>query len=299
VRVTQNMLDRNMLFAMARNLEQLVKLNQQLGTGQRVNTVSDDVVAAGQAMRLQRENEQIAVYLGNMDSVDNMLSFATSTLGRASETIVRVKELAIQAATDTYTHTERQIMAEGVDQLLQTLLSLANVQNKGAYLFAGEAIHTAPFAATTDVTGTVLSVAYQGEVATTEVMVGPATTSQMNLVGQQVFQDDGDLFATVIGLRDAMRADDIDEISRLIGELETSHTDIRRSLGRLGERQAQLQVTRTSLGRLSDLNAQAITDRLDADVSELAVQYNSMMALMQMVVKVAAEGAVPSIIDFL
>ena len=96
-----------------------------------------------------------------------------------------------------------------------------------------------------------------------------------------------------------MRANDIDEISRLIGELETSHTDIRRSLGRLGERQAQLQVTRTSLGRLSDLNAQAITDRLDADVSELAVQYNSMMALMQMVVKVAAEGAVPSIIDFL
>jgi flagellar hook-associated protein 3 FlgL len=293
------MLDRNLLFSMARNLEELAKLNEQLSTGQRVNTVSDDVLAAGEAMRLQRENEQLAAYLENTGAVDGMLSVATSTLQKVSETLTRVKELAIQAGTETYTATEREIMAEGVDQLLETLISLANVENKGAYLFSGESVHTAPYVATTDVNGEVQSVAYQGEVINTEVPVGPGTSSDLNLVGQRIFQDDGDLFETVIAVRDALRADDTDEINRLIGELEVSHTDTRRSLGRLGERQARLDVMASSLEQFSELNAGIVSERLDADVAELSVKYNSMLALLQTVMKVAAQGSMPSVADFL
>ncbi|MCK4374558.1 MAG: hypothetical protein KAX19_04485, partial [Candidatus Brocadiae bacterium] len=90
-----------------------------------------------------------------------------------------------------------------------------------------------------------------------------------------------------------------DAITQHIGELEIGHTDIRRALGGLGERQAQLEVARTSLERLKGLNEQVLTDRQDTDIAQVAVQYNSMMALMQMVMKVAAGSVSPSIIDFL
>lgn len=299
MRVTQSMIDRNLMFAMARNLERLSKLNEQLSTGQRVSTVSDDVPAAGQIMFLQRKNEQIEAYLRNLSSAVTMHTIATSTLQAASETIIRIKELAIQAATETYTDVERQIMAQGVANLLDTLVSLANVESNSAYIFSGEATETVPYLATTDLAGDVVSVLYQGEMIGTEAAVGPRTMARMNLVGQEVFQGAGDLFQTVISLREAMHASDRDAITQCIGELEIGHTDIRRALGRLGERQAQLEVARTSLERLKGLNEQVLTDKQDTDIAQVAVQYNSMMALMQMVMKVAAGAVSPSIIDFL
>lgn len=299
MRVTQSMIDRNLMFAMARNLERLSKLNEQLSTGQRVSTVSDDVPAAGQIMFLQRENQQIDAYLRNLSSAVTMHTTATSTLQAASETIIRIKELAIQAATETYTDVERQIMAQGVANLLDTLVSLANVESNSAYVFSGEATETVPYLATTDLAGDVVSVLYQGEMIGTEAAVGPRTMARMNLVGQEVFRGAGDLFQTVISLREAMHASDRDAITQSIGELEIGHTDIRRALGRLGERQAQLEVARTSLERLRGLNEQVLTDKQDTDIAQAAVQYNSMMALMQMVMKVAAGAVSPSIIDFL
>ncbi|MHC4787908.1 MAG: hypothetical protein ACYS8K_01710, partial [Planctomycetota bacterium] len=145
----------------------------------------------------------------------------------------------------------------------------------------------------------VQSVTYQGEAITTEVSIGPGTMSEMNFVGSAIFQGDGELFETVIALREAMRAGDTDEINRLIGELDVSHADIRLSLGRLGERQAQLQVTGVSLEAIKGLNEQVISDKQDADIAEVSVQYNSTLVLLQMVMKIAAEGVKPSIVNFL
>lgn len=299
MRVTQNMLDRNLMFALAKNLERLGKLNEQLSSGQRINTVSDDVVDAGQVMRLQRENDRISSYLSNLDSSDTMLSFATSMLQRTSETVASIKELAVQAATETYTQTDRQVMAAGVDSLLDTLISLANSASKGAYLFSGEATDTAPYAVQADLSGQAQAVTYEGEMISTQVSVGPHATTEVNLVGESVFRRTGDLFGTVIALRDAIAASDRDEINRLIGELDTSHTDVRQSLGRLGARQTQLQIMRTSLEMIKGLNTQAATDKQGADMAQVAVEYNSMMALLQMVMKVAAGAVTPSLINYI
>lgn len=299
MRVTQNMLDRDLLYSLGQNLDRLSQLNEQLSTGQRINTVSDDVLGASQVMRLGRENGRLATYLENLDSAHTMLAFATGAIQRASETMARVKELAIQAATETYTNVERQVMADGVANLLSTLVSLANSENAGAYVFAGEATTVAPYSVTTDLAGDVVSVTYQGETISTEAPVGPRTTTEMNLVGETVFQRTGRLFDTIIQLRDAMKAGDRDEIERLIGELETSHTDIRQSLGRLGERETQLQVMETTLETFKGLNEQVIANKQGADMAQVAVQYNSMMALLQMVMKVSAQAAKPSLIDYL
>jgi flagellar hook-associated protein 3 FlgL len=299
MRVTQNILDRNVLYSLQENLERLGKLNEQLSTGQRINTMSDDVPGANQVLRLQRENQRMSVYLKNVDTVDRMLSFATSTLQTVSETVTQIKQLAVQAATETYTSEQRSVMAESVDAMLSTLVSMANVSNQGTYVFGGEGMDAAPYAVTTDASGSITAVTYRGQALNTQVVIGPDVHVDVNLVGADVFQRTGDLFETVIGLRDAMRADDRDEINRQIGELDTSHTDVSQALGRLGARQSQLQVSRNSLERLSALNLQTISDRQDADISEVAVRYNSLMALLEMVMKVAAESVQPSIVSFL
>jgi len=299
MRVTQNMLDRDLLYAINQNLDRLAKLNEQIGSGQRINTVSDDVPGTGRILALKRENAQFNTYLSNIDLADGMLSVATSTLESVSETVSGVRELAVQAATGTYSDANRQIMAEGIDSLLATLVSLSNVQYSGQYVFSGESTQTAPFVTTTDVSGTVTAVTYQGEPIATEADVGPGTDTGLNLVGSAVFQQGTDLFESVIALRDAVSASDEDEINRLLGEVTAGHDHIRQYLGRLGERQNQLEFTRTSLEQLQGFNLQTLSDTQDANVAELAVQYNSTMALLQIVMETASYAVKPSLFDFL
>lgn len=299
MRITQNMMNRNLLYSMNDNLDKLSELNEQISSGLRVRTVSDDVLAAGKVMQLQRENDRLDALLSNAARANTMLSFTTSTLQTASETITRIKELATQAATETYGANERAIMAEGVDELLETLVSMGNTQTQGAYVFSGESTHTTPFVEQRDADGKITSVSYVGASVGTEVSVGPGTSAAVNLVGRNVFQGDTDIYASVIQLRDAMRANDTDAINELLGTINDCHTQNRLLLGRLGERMDQMDVSKSSLESLQALNTQIISDNQDADIASVTVDYNSMYTLTQMVMKVAAQTVQPSIVDFL
>jgi len=299
MRVTQNMIDRNLQHAINRNLSRLSDLNTQLSTGQKVNKVSDDVPAARQIMSLTRDNSRIDIYLRNLEAVDGVLSIANGALEKASETVSRIKELAIQSATGTFTRENREAMAEGVDGLLRTLVSMANQEHNDAYIFSGESARVVPFEVTTDAAGDISEVEYVGEMVSTEVEIAPGVTVEVNLVGKEVWQGEEDLFETAIALRDAMRANDLDEINNLIDNLEDSHSGIRRALGRMGERQAQLPLLRSATESVKDMNTQIISDRQDTDMAEATMQYKSQLALLQTVLQVAAGSVKPSIMNFL
>lgn len=298
MRVTQNMLDRCVIFSMEQNLERLAKLTEQLSTGRKVNTASDDVAATGRILQLQGENGRLSTYLDNITSAENTLNTATDALQQASEIITSIKELGIQAATGTYSDADRAAMAEGVDGLLRSLITLVNTKANGAYLFSGEATDTSSYALTTDASGNVLAVTYQGAVVSTEVSLGASTNLEVNLVGKTMFEGEGDLFETVIRLRDAIRDNDLDEINSVRGDLDTCHDDVRLSLGRLGERLDQMDALRTVFERFKERNDQLISDNQDADIGEVTVEYNSQMALLLMTMKVAAQLVKPSLLNF-
>lgn len=299
MRVTQAMLDRNLIRSMSETLEELSRLNVQLSTGRRISKPSDDVPAVGRIFTLQRESGQIATYTETAKTADGVLSTATSTLEQVSELLIHVKQLATQAATETYTATDRAMISHEVDACLDSLIALANVDYSGNHIFAGESVDTAPFSVTTDADGNVIRVAYEGGCLSTEVTVADGLSAPTNIVGALVFQGEGDVFETVIQLRNAMAADDRDEITRLIGQLETAHTDVRLSLGRFGANQAQLSFLVASHEAQQGQNTEALSGILDTDIAEVGVRYNTTLAHLQMVMSIAADNVARSIINFL
>lgn len=299
MRITHRMMNRELMHHLSRNMDRLNDLNRQLGSGKRILKVSDDVPGARQIMHLQQENGRIDSYLQNMSDVEDTLNVAASTVGQVLDIISAVKERAVQSATDTYNSTDRQAIAEDVDGMLQTLLSLTNVRHKGAYVFSGQAAGTIPFVATENAQGLIASVSYQGARVCTEAPVAPGVTAETNVVGSEVFQGNGGLFQTVIELRDAIRTGDMDLIRDGIGKLDLNRSAALRGVGRLGERQTQMGILRTSTEKMLELNEKIISDRSDADMAELSVEYNRQMALLQVVMRVAASSTRPSIADFL
>jgi len=299
MRVTQCMLDRNVLFSIAKNMDYLEDLNRQLSTGMKVNTISDDVPAAAQILELQRENAKIESGLRNLETANAMLSTATSAFQSASASMASAKQLAVQGATGTYTDVDRKAMAQEVDQILETILGLTNCRANGEYVFSGEAFDAAPFQTTRGIDGRITAVDYVGAVVSTEALIAPSRTTEMNLVGKMLWTDQGDVFQGLIDLRDALETNNVAGIQAAIPELETAHDDIRTAAGLLGARQNELQMLRNTLTRFSEINTAAISERQDADIPEISVEYSRQMTVLQAVMKLAANVFPPSLANYI
>ena len=83
----------------------------------------------------------------------------------------------------------RKIIAEEINQLLETIMQSANSKRLGRYTFAGTETTTVPFVTTRDPSGKISAVAYNGNRETIEYNVGPNTNTVVNLTGDEVFMD--------------------------------------------------------------------------------------------------------------
>ncbi len=100
---------------------------ERLTTGLRINSARDD--AAGMAVREEMRSD-IATYnqgIRNAEMAINMLQTAESSMAIIDEKLMRMKQLAEQAATGTYTHEQRQIihsefaaMAAEIDRIAES-----------------------------------------------------------------------------------------------------------------------------------------------------------------------------------
>lgn len=115
-------------------------LQQQLSTGQRLSRSSDDPVAASRLRSLDRADR-----LGEIDAVNAAraaqdLGLVSSALESIGADIIRARELALWAASDTVGDTERASIAAELDQLRLRLMATANSPDtSGNALFGGEA----------------------------------------------------------------------------------------------------------------------------------------------------------------
>jgi len=131
-------------------LDQQAKLNQteqQLATGKRVLTPSDDPVAAVQIMDITEDLELVDQYSRNGDLAEGQLALEESVLADVGNVLQRVRELVVQANNATQSPETRNSIATEIEARLDELQALANTRDaNGEYIFAGFQSNTEPFA---------------------------------------------------------------------------------------------------------------------------------------------------------
>jgi flagellar hook-associated protein 3 FlgL len=134
------------LNAMQSQQATLAKTEQQLSTGQRILTPSDDPAAAARVMGLDKLIETTGQYQRNADAADTRLKVEESVLANAGDLLQRIRELSVQANNDTLSAEDRGAIALEVRAHLDGLLQLANSKDgNNDYLFAGYKTGTKPF----------------------------------------------------------------------------------------------------------------------------------------------------------
>ena len=132
----------------------LLETQSQLSSGRRLNTPSDDPMAAAEAERLRSRDARLEAEKRSITHARAALSSSESALGDASDLMQSARETMLAAANSTASASDRLNHGEVLRQIRDRLLSVANRgDGSGGYLFGGQGSATEPI----DATGTVYS----------------------------------------------------------------------------------------------------------------------------------------------
>ena len=166
----------------------LSKTQQQLATGKRMLTPSDDPIASATLVDISQSIATFDQYNRNVDYAEMRLRQEESVLNSVSNALHRSRELAVQANNDTYTGEQRKYIASEVRQILNEVLTLANTADgSNNYIFAGSKSNTKPFTQQEPGEGMLSTFAYHGDQLQRKLQIGSQRTVADGDSGLEVF----------------------------------------------------------------------------------------------------------------
>jgi|TARA_R110002096_G_scaffold268308_1_gene461969 flagellar hook-associated protein 3 FlgL len=183
---------------------QVNQTQQQISLGKRILTPSDDPAGSVYILDLNQSISRTEQFQSNIEYARNRLSLSDSTLQNVTNSIQRVRELAIQGFNDTNTAEDRGFIAQEMFQRLDELLALSNTKDaNGDFLYAGFKSQTQAFTGSAS-TGTF---SYQGDQGQRLIQIGENRSLADNNSGAEVFfnlkdknGNPEDMFSTLYGL---------------------------------------------------------------------------------------------------
>ncbi len=282
---------RQSLNAMLDQQVKLFKTQNQLSTGKRINSPSDDPTSAARLIGLSESAKITTQYQDNILAARTRLELEDDALGSVGDALLRVRELAVAGQNNTYGLQERTAIALEIRQLAGEVLGLANrKQANGQFMFSGYQVQTLPFSETAP---GVFS--YAGDQGQRLIQVAPARQISDGDSGQAVFMDIPDggggfesVFATLETLASELEANvsnnaTLAQIDRAMEHLVGFRASAGARLNALESQQGindalllQIEVTRSGIEDLDYAEA----------VSQLSQESLTLQAAQQALVKV-------------
>lgn len=274
--------------------EKLDALQRQLSTGRRIERASDDPAGAALALGHRENIAYEAQMRRNLSSATAFVNATESALAGTSDVLQRVRELTVQASSDTLGAGDRQAVAAEVSQLLDHLVQLANTNFGGAYIFSGHKSDQPAYATT----GTPPSaVNYQGDNGQRIRRISKQDAVPVNVVGSQVF---GSVFSDLITLRNNLNGSaPASAISASLGPLDSALGRILDARADLGARANRFEAA-VSVSEQADMDLQKLrADIEDVDLPSTVVQFQAQENAYQAALGAIGRTANMTLMDFL
>ncbi|GAB1411165.1 flagellin [Desulfovibrionales bacterium] len=265
--INHNMMAMNAARNLANSYGSLAVSTQRLSSGLRINTAADD--AAGLAIRELMRSDIASLNQGirNANDAISMIQTADGALQVIDEKLIRMKELAEQASTGTYTSDQRLIIDSEYQQMASEITRIANATDfNGMHLLNGNlsasSVHVSTWASShhgegLNSTGPLKVHFGTGNDSMEDyyyIAIQSATASSLG-VGNSARAGAGHSISTQQGAQEALAA---------LNAAITSKDNIRASLGAM---QNRLENTITNL-QIQAENLQASESRIsDVDVA--------------------------------
>jgi flagellar hook-associated protein 3 FlgL len=297
MRITNNTLSENIVRQIQQLGSQQAKLQNQVASGQRIFNPEDDPTAVGRVLNLESEQRQIAQYLRNADRALELSQASYSGLQQIKKVSDRASEIGT-LGTGAASADVRQAYASELNQLIEQTLQLTNTKFRNDYLFAGSNVDQAPFAATRDAQGRVVSVAYTGNGERPSIQLSenasiePGTSGATN-TGLR------DFLTQMIALRDALTAGDPAAITTAQTGLIAGEDMLVSALAEHGGLQTRIEANQSQQQQRADNLESLVAGETDADLPSTIVRLNQTQTAYQAALQSAANIMKISLLDYI
>lgn len=289
-------------FQMEAQSQRLYQLRQEAASGRKNLQASDDPSAYARALFLQNARVNHAAFDEAAQRARDRLSAYDQSVATIHDALGAARSLAMQGASDSTDPSVRGGLASNVDDLLGRLMSLANGNEDGRYVYGGSRTDKPPFVATRT-NGLITSVQYVGDSRTQDVGLENGDSVRASVSAAEVFGTPADgsssLMSTLIELRDALNGGDRATSGALADRLDQQMGDLAATRGEIGTRQQHLDALakfRQSTVERLDLELSSVQEAdLPATITRLTQQELAFQGALQ----VAARLGKNSLLDYL
>lgn len=291
MRVTDGSANLNSLTGMQNAASRLAAVQAQLSSGRLIQRPSDNPAGTGQALALRGDIKRTNQYATNSSDALAWMSTADTAYTSIVNLTQKARTLVVQGLNTGGTSPQSEdALADQIDSLRDSLISLANTQYNGRPVFGGTTSGSAAY----DASGS-----YVGDTGAVARTVAPGSTVQINQTGPQIFGAPGnDLFSVLSSISAALRSNP--------AALGSSLNSLDAAIDRIGGAQAtegaayqRVQTAQSTQSRnLVTLQSQ-LSDLQDIDVAEMAVQVSTANVTYQAALQTTANVRQTSLLDFL
>ena len=250
----------------------LTEAQKQIATGKRLTRMSQEPWSVAHIHQLRERLESQAHYQNTSKLSQGILGQGDSSLSMVMNAVNRAREVSVQASNDISGLADLDALSEEITNLKERVLSLANSDFNGRYLFSGSAYDTPPYDAT---------YTYQGTTDSVSIDVSKNSSVEVGFDGSNVFQGSTDVFAAFDSLITGLQSDDDSLIQAAMDEFDDVFNHMNKVRTRIG----------TEINIASDMEDLALTvktnlqERLssieDADMPEVLTRFSMLQSQYQ------------------
>jgi flagellar hook-associated protein 3 FlgL len=163
------------------------QITNEISSGTRVNSLSDDPVAVGENVLLSSQLNLNDSFSQTESSTVGMLQVTDSTLGSVVSQLTQAISLATEGNNGTLNASDLQSISSQISGIRDEVLSLANTTYMNRYVFSGSQGGTTPYSLSSAVTPN--TVTYNGDTVTSYITTPNGQKIQTNVPGSQIFSD--------------------------------------------------------------------------------------------------------------
>ena len=304
MRITNSMVQRNVLADLNSVSEKLTRSQMQAASGKQINKPSDDPFHASQAMALRQSIGGTQQYQRNVEDAMGWAEMTEDALDDITQNAISARDLLVQGGTDSSDQSARDAIAAEMEQLIGAIKQGAAQTYRGSYVLSGTSTATRPYAAGADDTYHGDEAGYDPAIAGIAREIGPGVTLTINTVGRDVLGDgqasaDGKLLNVLRDAVDHLKAGDGPALRSDLDKLDANVDHVLGLRAANGARSQRLESALSRLQETEEATTSSLSNVEDADIAKTLIELNSQTAAYQAALRAGANLVQSSLMDFL
>jgi flagellar hook-associated protein 3 FlgL len=294
MRINEQQVANDLLYSLGQDTQSINKLQEQISTGQIVNSPSDNPALNQRLMLLQGQMNDNNVYTQNTQYASGFLTQQSSALSSSVSILTNIKTMMLSAANDSNSQ-DLQSYGTQLGQYVNQLLDLANTQYGGKYIFGGTQTTSQPFFM--NASQTAVSTNPNGVGGALDLNVNQQMSEQYNITGAEAFNN-GQMFNDLISIENSLNSGttptqaDITTVENYLNSTINTNAKAGAMMDRFTLLQNQLSSQNQSLQT-------TISNLGDTDVAAAVVQMQQQQTTLNAALKTGAGLIQMSLVNFL